>query len=230
MIKLRFLQDKWVEKFKRMRKLFPDLLTRPILTVAPEGYAPQRIPSVLYVGKAAGRNEADTEDLNAGQLRQKTKDFLRRWASEGYVGPSFCGFGLRLSEALKPRHACHNVATLQNLVWTNVCKIGVVEGNPRDKVYESQRELAIETLRAEITYYQPRLVFWATNNDYCDAVRATVGDESDASWAKDLADQGVYTRLPLESAPAMIWTPHPARKPKTALDLWIRQACDLMSL
>jgi hypothetical protein len=231
MTTLHVLQEKWAEKFDRMRRLFPGEVTRPHLTVAPDGYAPERIPSVLYVGKAVGPNEPELENLNAMQLRQKTSEFLKRFASNQYRGSAFCDFGLRLSAALN-RHAGHlEIAPLQNLVWTNICKIGVCKGNPPDLVYECQRDLAIQTLRAEIAFYQPRLVFWATNTYRYDAVRETVGDESenDNSWTKDLGERGIYTRGPFNSMPAMVWTPHPQGKPEPDWGLWIEQACKLIS-
>jgi hypothetical protein len=139
MADLQDLQEKWVKKFARMRKIFPRQLVSPHLTVPPDGYDPGRIPSVLYVGKATGPNPTDEEKLNAEELRQKTGKFLKSVAANKFRVSGFCNFALRLSKGLKQHSGNIDIDPLQNLVWTNICKIGVVEGiPPDDKIYECQ--------------------------------------------------------------------------------------------
>lgn len=225
---LQILQEKWVKKFAEMQEHFPDQLVTPHLTVCPDGYNSKRIPSVLYVGQATGPNPADEGSPSVEEIRQKIGQFQKKAASRPKSG--FWRFALCLSTEIA-RYTRHtHIALLQNLVWSNICKIGVCEGNPKKQIYESQKELAIQTLRAEIECYKPKLVYWATHKYHLDAVHVTVGDayDDDSTWTKDRANDQIYTRRPKDGLPAMIRTPHPDRKPRANWDLWIKVACNLI--
>jgi hypothetical protein len=209
-----------------MRLLFPERLVTPHLTVRPDGYDPKRIPSVLYVGQATGPNDAEDGSPSAKEIRQKLRNFLKRKPSDPETG--FWRFALLLSNALKNHTGHPEIAPLQNLVWTNICKIGVCKFNPSGAIYEGQRELAVQTLQAEIKVYKPTLIYWATNNYATDVVGKVVDDPNNISWTKDLQNKGIRTRKPLNALPAMFWGPHPGRKPRTDWDLWVKLACNLI--
>jgi len=219
MASLQVLHEKWVEKFAEMQKLFRGQLVTPHLTVPPDGYNPKRIPSVLFVGQATGPNEAEEGNPSAEEIRDKIGAFQRDAA-------------LRLSDALKRQTGHADIAPLQNLVWTNICKIGVCKKNPPVEIYEGQRELSVKTLQAEIKVYKPKLVYWATGR-YAEAVvRETVRDksETDVTWAKakDPSGRPILTRGPENGLPAIFWGPHPDRKPRADWDWWIKKALKLI--
>ncbi len=215
MASLQVLHEKWVEKFAEMQKLFRGQLVTPHLTVPPDGYNPKRIPSVLFVGQATGPNEAEEGNPSAEEIRDKIGAFQRDAALRPHPRSGFWRFALCLSDALKRQTGHADIAPLQNLVWTNICKIGVRRGNPPKQIYEFQRELAIHTLRAEIASYKPKLVYWATWDYLVDVVREAVDDPNDISWTKDLEDKWIWTRRPVNSLPAMVWSGRPQGKPRT---------------
>lgn len=123
---------------------------------------------------------------------------------------------------------------LQNLVWSNICKVGVCEGNPQGKhrdVFLEQQQLAADTLKAEVAEYRPRLVLFATGDQFgWEVVRDVANDADDSTWDKTNCEKGVYQRGPMRSLPAMLWTPHPARKKSSDWDLWIDLACKLIAV
>jgi hypothetical protein len=231
MASLDLLQQKWVEKFAEMKKRLPDQLVTPWLTVEPDGYGSEQIPLVLYVGKASGPNQAEQKNLNAEQLRQVRREFLKSVVSNEFRGFAFCDFALQLSDALKHHTGHDGIAPLQNLVWSNICKIGVCGKKPPNAtIYGFQRDLAVQTLQAEIEFFKPKLVYWATHKYHLDAIRETVGDEidDDITWANDPSDDRIYTRGPKDGLPAMIRGPHPERKSNKELASWIELACSLI--
>jgi hypothetical protein len=62
-----------------------------------------------------------------------------------------------------------DVNGLENLVWSNLCKIGQIRGNPSDKLVDEQFDLAVETLRLEIQTYGPKIVLFVTD-EYADSI------------------------------------------------------------
>lgn len=223
------LQEQWRTKFSEMRREFGDVVTGPFLSVAPPGYDPERVPSVLYVGKALGPNE-QMREVSVQGLRRRTRRFLGQVIQGRHRDSGFWNFALDLSRAIAEHTGHPEIAPLQNLVWTNICKIGHAENNPKGGIYEKQEKLAIATLRAEIALYRPRLVFWATWNYGVEVVRKVVNDSStdDASWMKDLAEEGIYLRASMGALPPMVWTYYPERKSKEDWKRWIECAIKLL--
>lgn len=221
------LQEKWLERFREMQRGIPNRrLTGPFLSVPPIGYDPRRTPSVLYIGKA---NAGWPHHSTVERLRGKTMKFLEERVKRGEYRSAFWKLALDVSRQLA-RSANPQVAPLQNLVWTNMCKIGVFPGNPGADAYRMQRDLAIETLTAEIAAYRPQLVFWVTGNYGLDIITDVVADPKDRSWKKEkkLEEKGLYWREPTDSLPAMLWTDHPQGKPRPVVEVWIEQACKLI--
>ena len=93
---------------------------------------------VLYTGKATG-----------GEYRPGPED-------DDYFGNNnapFWSFARRFNLLTGS-----NAEDLENLAWSNLCKIGTCSGNPDDALAAAQSDLAVETLRKEWLELEPTLV------------------------------------------------------------------------
>jgi hypothetical protein len=229
---LKELWEAWIEKFRRMDcdPRFAGNLNGPHITFKPDGYDLER-KTVLYVGKALGKRTRNGDLPSAEACQNEFRRILRAVVS-GEYGSAFWNFALELSQRLAGQEG----PRLENLVWSNICKIGVRKGNPGKEIFEEQKCLAIETLRAEIKYYKPSLVMWVTGNYGGEVVRQVVEDANVVEdpnkehWEKSPEDKGVYFRRRMHSLPAMLWTYHPQGQHRQDTDLWIREACKLLNL
>jgi hypothetical protein len=222
---LKELWEAWMEKFRGMDRdpKFAGNLNGPHITFKPDGYDLER-KTVLYVGKALGKRTRKGDLPSVETLQNEFRRFLEDVVS-GEQGSVFWNFALKLSERL----ATQEGPRLQNLVWSNICKIGVCKGNPGKEIFEEQKCLAIETLRAEIEYYKPSLVMWVTGDYRCEVVGQVVDDLNEKHWDKTLnAKWWFYQRKPMNSLPAMLWTYHPQGKKREMTAAWIDHACNLL--
>jgi hypothetical protein len=219
------LWEAWMEKFRRMNRdpKFAGNLNGPHITFKPDGYDLER-KTVLYVGKALGNRTRNGDLPSPEACQNEFRRFLEDVVS-GEYGSAFWNFALELSQRL----AAQEGPRLRNLVWSNICKIGVQKGNPGKEIFEEQKCLAIETLRAEIKYYKPSVVMWVTGNYRAEVVGQVVEDPNEEHWEKSPEDEGVFFRGRMHSLPAMLWTYHP-QGPDRNHDLWIREACKLLNL
>lgn len=201
-------RHRWLKLFESARRdarLKRSYLAGPFLSYAPNGRV-----GILYVGKATGRA------WHVRKFRGSIKERLRRtkeWIAEVETGEypfAFWNFFRELS-----KHS--------RVIWTNVCKIGVQRGNPHGRYLEFQRKLAIETLRLEIKSYRPRLVIFATGDDYRELISEVVADKS---WHRR---SRMRWRNAEGNTPAILWIGHPQFKPRTLTRAWLRKAAELMS-
>ena len=124
-------------------------LAAPFLSYAPNGRA-----TILYMGKATG---GDWFKRNFHGRVGERIECTERWITAVKNREYHSAFW----------HFFRELEKLQsNVIWTNVCKIGVRYGNPRGEYLRFQRALAIETLRLELRLYRPTLVVFATGNDF----------------------------------------------------------------
>jgi hypothetical protein len=217
---LNILQKEWLKKFEKMSEGVTDL-TGPFLSIPPRNYDPSRVPSVLYIGKANAGWECYS---TVKQLRQHTARFLKNGIIGGDYQSAFWRFALSLSDTVR---GGYQTAPLNNLIWTNICKVGVKKGNPSTKIFEMQRALGILTLRAELSEYRPRLVVWVTGDYGADVIGETIGDPEHALWNRSLEKKGFWWRNRSEDAPAMLWTYHPQGKTRETVNSWLEKARDL---
>ncbi len=232
---------RWIEKSAEMRgqRRLPDCAA-PFISVAPPRYDPEQIPSILYVGKATRGLWGDREDVGE-LLDQQEKftvnslaDYAAEWLEKniwnrGWRRPGpFWYFARSLSETVAS--VTHSeIDDLQNLVWTNISKIGVGIGNPGGEYLELQKDLSVNTLRYEILHYKPKIVFWV-NGDYAsDVVNRVVSDPRQETWQKGDSDLWYWWRGPVDGMPAMIWAGHPQGKKQIVLNSWLDKARDLVS-
>ena len=228
------LWEAWQTKFHEMKQdlKFADKITGPHITFKPDGYDSHR-HTVLYVGKALGTQDTrDGEPPSAEELRNESRSFLQEVVS-GKHPYAFWNLALDLSA----QFASQGGPLLQNLIWSNICKIGAWNGknaNPEGDALAEQWGLAVETLCAEIEQYKPSLVMWVTH-DYTVKSEQDVGvigevlNEPDPIlWKRDLEKTDLWWRERTDLFPAMLWTGHPQGKPKTYLNAWIEKACNLV--
>jgi hypothetical protein len=112
-------------------------------------------------------------------------------------------------------------------VWTNICKIGVLRGNPTGEILRAQSELAVASLRSEIEMYRPRLVVFVTGDFGEQLVGAVVADCEQKTWQKERGHELFWWRKPIGNMPAILWAYHPGRKPLSTVETWIQQALRL---
>lgn len=219
-------QSKWIDLYRALRK-DPEIggrFTPPFVSVAPPGYNPSTVPTLLYVGKAErASNEPNVSPYRDGfdenptleYCRKGTRDFLDEIRAGTYKS-AFWRFARQLGQAAAGQE---KVDDLQNVVWTNICKLtDLHRGNPSGKLLAVQTELAIETLQEEIRAYDPHFVIFLSD-EYADIIRQIVGDMDDTSWQReDVFSNWLWWRRPINGLPAILWTRHPERARREYLD------------
>lgn len=233
MVSLDQLQGAWVKLFFEARtnpNIDPDRLAAPFLSVPPARYDPKTIPSILCVGKATS-GDWDLADFllspTIEQRRECSIDFLENYVKPKKYDSAFWRFQRDMSRQVA-LHYGSDIEPLQNIVWTNICKLGVLTGNPEGAYYDFQCVLALDTLRSEIETYRPSLVVLVTNDYGEGLIRKVADDPDDSLWHKEKEKLGFWWREPTLKIPAMLWTYHPERKPQELLQAWIKQACILV--
>jgi hypothetical protein len=231
-LSLAFFQEEWLKLFARMIKepiLEPGSLAAPFLTVAPDGYTETSAKRILYVGKATAGDwylDKFLEKPTIEERRERTKLFLDAIRKREYKSP-FWRFAEGLCRAGSVSQL-PNSPELSNLVWSNICKIGVLNGNPEGPYQAIQVDLATETLLAEIKTYRPSLIVFVTWNYAEEVVHRIVDDSNDLFWEKEGDHNGFWYRRPRNSLPAILWTKHPERKTKLMTNLWLDVARSLL--
>jgi len=222
-------ENKLLLLFHELLARYPDRIAGPFFSVAPANYDPMAVPSILYVGKATAGPWGLSDFLSSPTVTERhefTTDFLEE-INTGEYSSAFWRFAHDLSDqiALTSGRPIHG---LQNLVWTNLCKIGVVRNNPSGEILQAQGDLATEFLRLEIQTYRPKLIVLVTG-DYADhLVTATFGEQ--IPWHKECGPQGFWWREAANELPAILWTYHPQNKRQKLLETWLKQASQLLVL
>lgn len=208
---------------------FRGKLAAPFLSAEPCGYNPATIPSVLIVGKAT-RGDWDERYEARGsrcERRKETEDFIEKEIKRGKGMWAFFRFAARCADiAAQFSPVPENVKPYQNLVWSNLAKIGTVSGNPNGKYCRFQEEMAVQTLREEISFYRPELVVLTTGEYQEQAMyNATAPKEK---WRTENEKMCYWWRPASNGLPALLWTYHPQGKSRKILDAWAAQAKKLI--
>jgi hypothetical protein len=226
------VQGAWLRLFHEVPakdlRIDANELAGPFVSVRPLNYDPL-VPLVMYVGQATYGEWYRSHFLAGGNLEERrkcTEGFLKEEAGRGHT--EFWRFGNKLSELIAEKCA-RQVQTLQNLVWTNLSKIGALEGNPKHPLRKAQRDLAIETLCLELDFYRPALVVFVTGDYEGDVIDALVDRWTCPRWHKERANDGIWWCEAGDSTPAILWTYHPGRKRDALREGWLQQALELFS-
>lgn len=176
----------------------------------PKGYR-KKTKKILYIGKAtAGPFEGS--DPSEQSFNRSTAGF---WS-----------FARSIS-----RCADDKCDDLSNLVWSNLCKIGVSNGNPANDLAEQQRELAVETLRREIKFLKPSLVVCVAEgyqDHFLYQVLEVEQGVNDGFRCRLSGKLFLYFRAADGGWPPILWMRHPQFKNHTYLADALGIARDLM--
>jgi hypothetical protein len=210
-------------------------LAGPQLSAEPEHYFTQPGKRVLLIGKATRgefyRTEFELADeVNSPNRFEKlvserlsrTKAFLQEVTSGNYSS-AFWKLASKLNEQATNGKENKN-GGLSNLVWSNLIKIGVENGNPSPKYIRPQVDASIEMLRAELNYYKPDLIFASTGTFATEISDGFLGNHG---WEKPSDD--LWYRNANKGFPAIVVTDHPERKHNEMIGTWLTTASHLLN-
>ena len=149
----------------------------------------------------------------AEECKEHTSDFQTNGSYSQFKKSDFWRFKRDLQEAIGVP-----------VIWTNLAKIGVQNGNPRGQHLSDQSDLAITTLKAEIREYRSQLVVLVSGGF---AVKEIVYPAFDTlrrdEWQEfQLAQEDDYCLLESSKLhPTVLWFNHPRGKSSIAKNRWI---------
>ena len=242
---MRPLHERWLKRFAELRsgrlvskyRVDPERVAAPHLPLAPEDYDPDRVPSILLIGQSPyGPMTLDcdppAERYTVEECHSVTRKVLGQTVTGNLACSPFWCFAKMLSAAVAERTGVV-AKPLTNVVWTNVAKIsdGHSKVPPKNKLWEAQHKLAVETIAKEVEIYQPTLIVAVVGNLYEVAVRPALascapGIEDRRAWRWNDTDRKPWTTR--DSNPAVFWCGHPARKSGKVLASWVAEAASLI--
>ncbi len=171
---------------------------------APDRGAPPIMPNVLYVGKATrGYGGPDLEGfLNAVSMASTVID---EWFMPG--GSAFWQFIRAILTQVATGCDVPGEALRDHLAWSNLAKIGELDGNPDRWSLNEQKDLCRESLLAEISAFKPTAIVVATTNYADKEIAFPVFGHEDWSFDTPEQDRVAYKRHPDHGL--VVWTNHP---------------------
>lgn len=228
-------EDKWIGLFDKLQgdSDFVGQTAAPFLSVPVT-----ESRSILYVGKAtAGDWDWEPGDFlkipkvrlndRIEDRRELTRRFLREWAEAKY-NSGFWHFARKLNDVAADKWKVPVRSSLQHIIWTNICKIGARKGNPRSLLLAKQRDLSVETLRAEIRSYKPDLVCFVTWDFGWDLVKEVFGDTSDGAWDKTRNEDWIWQRPARNGTPLAVLLRHPQGKRRQLREKWLNLVSEIL--
>jgi hypothetical protein len=223
-------QARWFELYDELRcdTKFKGRIAPPFLSVPG-----QNARSILYVGKATAKDGCwikaprGSTGARINQGRKYTRKFLAEEAPDYNSG--FWQFARELDAEAAKKWKLPSSKTLQHITWTNICKIGTLEGNPSGPLLKKQRDLAIETLLKEIKSYRPQLICFVTWDYAWHLVQEIFGDYTDESWDQTGNEEWVWCRPAGDGLPPALLTGHPERKRAELRKKWLVRASALLA-
>ena len=108
-----------------------------------------------------------------------------------------------------------NADELENIAWSNLCKIGTCYGNPGDDLVRAQADLAVETLRKEWIELMPTLVVCVAEGYQEQLIYDAFGvtqNHGDGFFVIEGPDGTFWGRPPIDGMPAFLCMRHPQGK------------------
>lgn len=175
------------------------------------GYAPDTFHEanvkILYIGKATA-GAPEPEEYQAIFEGKKS---------------AFWQFARRLCDS-----------TGASLAWSNLCKIGTLEGNPDKNLAKEQMDLDVRILKEEIRFLKPCLIVCvAADTVYDDFVYCALETMRgpDGFIGKPDEDNAIlWVRPGGAGYPPILWMRHPERKTSDYLDYAESEALQLLGL
>lgn len=146
----------------------------------------------------------------------------RHGAPDRPYNTAFWRFAAELGKFRVPSGGC----PFDYVAWTNLAKIGPKRnGNANRGLFKKQRELAIESLDAEIKHFAPELVVFVTAGYYDDVVWQVCRAPEGKGFA---GDHGCRWRARTDRFPAVLLTQHPQCKKSEVVVRWRDMAKNLL--
>jgi len=214
------IQSQWIRKFDEMSiKDTHHRLAAPFLSISDERTAVTRRGTIMLVGKATNKSWELEEFLSFSDrpIQERVEErcsVTRKHLENMRKKPSsaFWRFWRKLHEIGSP------------VIWTNLAKIGTITRNPGCAVLDAQKELACETLKAEICEYKPSLV--VITGDYAKNIIYSIWPQKD--WTISEYDRTTCWIRRDSLRPSVLWVDHPERKRKERISLWLEKARELL--
>jgi hypothetical protein len=187
----------------------------PFISCELDGYHTTRGSKILYVGQATAGDwfleqylEEKNLETNQGFEKSLQERLLctKRFFKGGGRNSQFWRFAKKLSGSGSQNGAAL-IEPLENLVWSNLVKIGVKNGNPKGLYYIKQKDIAVQTLRLEIQYYKPDLIYIA-HGRYGGEIVDSVFDYKPGLWNEENWN-GFWFRERSKEFPPIIRSDHP---------------------
>ena len=176
----------------------------------PETYALKK-QRILYIGKAT---EGKFGIENASSMYFNCN------------GAAFWALARRFSTAADP--SCN---ALENVAWSNLCKIGTISDCPVNQLADAQHQLAVESLQEEITRVQPTLIVCVAegyqDHFFYEALQVVQGKD-DGFLSADVDGVPYYYRGRRDSWPPILWMKHPQLRKRSYVDAVVAMGSDLM--
>ena len=212
----------------------PDKVSAPFL---PSGLDEERDAGspILLVGKAPvgpwTRGNGDVQDTyDVTERLSMTRSFLA-----DQFGPKPSNNGSFWNFARDLRRVTHSGETNRStpIVWSNVAKITIdvkrpANPNPKGKYFDAQYELAIESLKAEVGAFRPKLIVFATADYGWSVIGEAILNGVDGA-PKHFPPDEEWHRHRDRTSPAILWIRHPQGARKDYLKRQLATARDLIS-
>jgi len=226
--------ERWVQLYTELDSV-ESILAAPFIPFVPDGFE-SRTNTVLYIGKATG-GDCDKDRFDTALLTstEEARAVSERFSSEifnskrGKTGPNFWGFANALACALDPKSQ-----NLENLCWSNVCKIGVKVGNPEGRVFAHQVPLAVQSLKTEIADLNPSIIVCVANSFADRILLPAIGNPINDAWHKSeevplSGVENVWWMPRMSPNPPILWMRHPQSSSSTLREFALKKVVDLIS-
>jgi len=225
--------EKWAELHEPIQPQSP-ALAAPFISVGLDSKTKNSSPVILLVGKATHgcwKMEYFSKMMNVAladrieERRDATISFLRSCSKTN--SSAFWRFYRTLQHQ-----------TGANVIWTNLAKIGAYFAsgtesgktcNPEGRLLRLQAELAQATMRAEIAFYKPDLIYLTTGTYALSEIVNGVFCEGE--WKRwQSADHTLWHIEGSGEGCPVIRTGHPSSKSTMELTAWIRVAEEFLAI
>lgn len=218
-IKTRALIDRALyDKFRALRKqMVSDGIGDLAKVFVPVGAAAtarlnRMAPRVLFVGKATnGWNEERLDSFDGS--RKQAEDILEEWVARPNRSAFWQFSRAVLRQALR---SCNIEADDVELAsfsgWSNLVLIGNTGSYspPKGRALDSQKELCIEALRAEIIRFRPTAVVLVSQAYAMHEIAHPVFGGDDGTWSFDTPQQdSVAYKFHPDLETTVVWANHP---------------------
>ncbi len=193
------IQSSLFDDFRALREHLPQ---KPAYAFVPVS-EPER--DLLFIGQATSGMVYETDLDYTAATRECTSmltNFLR--SPRGAFWQSVCRIREQVSRIAMPSG---NTAAIG---WSNLCKIGAAEGNPKPIMIIAQSRLSVELLQQELRTANPKVTIFLTGNFGTDEILyPAVGNDG---WRNNVAEENRVAVKYNSTFGLLLWGYHPKSK------------------